>query len=185
MRRRQLKVWIVITCLVASACGGNGGNDEAASTPSPSPEGPVTIEGSLSVVYVVTRGTCKGVYNTGTGRVGALFRSFQAELARDRIEKVQGRTIEIRDEDGNVVASPATGEDPKFYPSGDKTCLAATLYKAQVPRRQSYVFTVQAAAGAPPAVPFEDLEATGFECDLQLGRDFDLLEDSPCEDLGV
>lgn len=143
MRRQQLIGWIVAGGLAASACSGAWGARRR--DPAERPDRPVRLQGSVTIAYGPQWSGC---------------------YAEPRTGEVESRIVEIRDDEGDLVAAAITGPGATLSSPGH--CSAEARFETHLPRRRSYTFKVQGVRASGEPVSFDYLKSVDFECPLTI-----------------
>lgn len=175
----------VVVLLLLSACGSDGDEPQAEETPST-----IGIRGYYTSVYLTERGGCEDVrdieFDPEADEVDVLGDGIERGLALSEIEKVEDKTITIRNADGQEVGEVQTDSPADLDWAGRRSgkydiCLAFAAYEATVPFSPSYLISVQDARGT-VTPSYEDLKEADFQCDFQINEEE--LNHKRCNDVG-
>lgn len=173
-----VKCGLVMALAVASAGCAGGGSPTASPESSESPETPqsISIDGRLATFYVL-QSDCEApdlhVADPDPQGADEIFAELELAKAVKIVSTVQDQTVSIRDGAGAEVAEATTTSDATLLETERKKngfgiCWAVTDWSAEVPSSPTYSFTVEGVAGSWPPVSIDDLEQSGFKCDLLL-----------------
>lgn len=183
--------------LLLAGCSDSGKTEKAVpdEQPSESPTGPNLVRGYLVGSGAAPHGDCKKIlspdYAVGLDKTTdeVLLLSIAQSFAKDSAENVRSRSIIIRDASGNELAEATTSErvKPVVAKRGreNDNCFFLSEYEVQVPRADSYTFSVKGLPGAPPPLSHADLEELEFQCDLHADADGALIAEFGCDDVGL
>lgn len=186
---------LVVMALVPVSCS-SGATTSGAGDPSPTPSSAIVKAGGYLVsAYVAPAGDCRKVkdpdYGTGIDKntTDAFMAGIVKGLALPIIENAEGQTVTVRDGSGDTIATATSAASARLLLAemGDENdkCFALAEYRMQLPPAEDYLFSIEGHVGAPEPVSREELAALGYQCDLHLDRNGDIIESAGCQDVGL